>query len=202
MSNTDKQHVDTAATIPNTVLSEAQVEQNDANNVQLHITQYQKSESGIYLDDQKANLVIETANETRAGVMSTDLYTKVTSTLPGQISTETTEREKQYEELNEKGTAFETKVEGYKTSTDNEISSLKSDIAKIADGAGLEENTYTVPSTTSENSHYITGSDSIFGAVEKLDKVLYALYQHYHLTYIPGENGGDGTVTDNSSPQP
>ena len=203
MTSTDKKVVDTAATIPNTIITDGEVEQIDSSDVKLHLTQYQKDESGHYVDSQKQNLVINAVSETIAGVMTSDMYTQLTTTLPGQIESEAETREQQYNALDQKGTAFEAEVEEYQTKTDKELSKIKEDIKSLTTGAGLQED-FSVPDTTSDNTHYITDSESVFGAVEKLDETIYSILKQkeelwYGVKFNFSSNSGshDGVRTGN-----
>ena len=65
MTSTDKKVVDTAATIPNTIITDGEVEQIDSSDVKLHLTQYQKDESGHYVDSQKQNFDYRWSNDIR-----------------------------------------------------------------------------------------------------------------------------------------
>lgn len=178
--------LETAATIPDKVLSDASLIQTSTEQVELHLVQFEKRE-GIYVDDQMANLVIHDANAERAGVMTSAMYTKLETTLPGQIEAEKTERVKKETEISTKHDGFEKKATEYKISNDEAIKKIQEDIKAITTGTGLQETDHTLPDTTEEDSHYIQDAKSVFGAVEALDRVVYEIDAHLHFTTLTVE---------------
>lgn len=180
MSNTDKAHLDTAATIPNKLVSELSLKsQTDPDNITLNVTTYSKHEdTGNYTEDTPQSITVVNANNEHAGVMSSEDHKQLWNTLPAKITSEAEERDKKDKVLEQQQKDFETKATAYKTTTDATLQEIKENIKNIADKTGLanstegEDGDYTLPESE-KTDHFINEAETVFGAIEKLDKVIY-----------------------------
>ena len=215
MTNTEYDQLKTAASIPDPIVSTAEVQQNDVNNVYLHLTEYKKGEDGLYADEQKANLVIKGATATVAGVMTSAQVKALETDIPASIQTEKTRAEAKEAELVAKDTAMEATLTAAKAQHESDKKQINDTIDKINKAAGLTDQ-HTLPELT--NTHYLnnkdeveegqTGVTSLFSAAVKLDDTIYdlhkALDQHeelpwYGVKFDMGSNNGqpDGVRTGN-----
>lgn len=152
--------------MPDNLLSTFQLDQTDVNNITISLTGVEKS-GGKYVQSTLADITINPATNTVAGLMTGAEKLAINETLPDAINDEKTAREAAVNELKAKDTELQGNIDSLETALNQDITELRSTILKVNDKVGLTE-ANEMPDLSSTN--YLASSPSAISAAVTLDE--------------------------------
>lgn len=152
--------------MPDNLLSTFQLDQTDVNNITISLTGVEKS-GGKYVQSTLADITINPATNTVAGLMTGAEKLAINETLPDAISDERIAREAAVNELKAKDTELQGNINGLEDALNEDITELRTTLLKVNDRVGLTENN-EMPDLSSTN--YLADSPSAISAAVTLDE--------------------------------
>lgn len=152
--------------MPDNLLSTFQLDQTDVNNITISLTGVEKS-GGKYVQSTLADITINPATNTVAGLMTGAEKLAINETLPDAINDEKTAREAVVNELKAKDTELQSNINSLEDALNEDITELRTTLLKVNDKVGLTE-ANEMPDLSSTN--YLADSPSAISAAVTLDE--------------------------------
>lgn len=152
--------------MPDNLLSTFQLDQTDVNNITISLTGVEKS-GGKYVQSTLADITINPATNTVAGLMTGAEKLAINETLPDAINDEKTAREAAVNELKAKDTELQGNIDSLEDALNEDITELRTTLLKVNDKVGLTEGN-EMPDLSSTN--YLANSPSAISAAVTLDE--------------------------------
>ena len=152
--------------MPDNLLSTFQLDQTDVNNITISLTGVEKS-GGKYVQSTLADITINPATNTVAGLMTGAEKLAINETLPDAINDEKTAREAAVNELKAKDTELQGNIDSLEDALNEDITELRTTLLKVNDKVGLTEGN-EMPDLSSTN--YLASSPSAISAAVTLDE--------------------------------
>lgn len=152
--------------MPDNLLSTFQLDQTDVNNITISLTGVEKS-GGKYVQSTLADITINPATNTVAGLMTGAEKLAINETLPDAINDEKTAREAAVNELKAKDTELQGNINSLEDALNEDITELRTTLLKVNDKVGLTEGN-EMPDLSSTN--YLASSPSAISAAVTLDE--------------------------------
>lgn len=152
--------------MPDNLLSTFQLDQTDVNNITISLTGVEKS-GGKYVQSTLADITINPATNTVAGLMTGAEKLAINETLPDAINDEKVAREAAVKELKAKDTELQGNIDSLEDALNEDITELRTTLLKVNDKVGLTEGN-EMPDLSSTN--YLADSPSAISAAVTLDE--------------------------------